>query len=360
MTSKISRPRSSVISRRRMLALAATGVAVAATPLRPLLAKDKEVVYATFGGSWEAAMRKSWFDPFAKTTGIPVKTVTGPDYGKIRAMVKANNTEWDIAEVNPDFQFIGAKEGLLEPLDFKVIDTSEIMKVPDLVTPYSVPQNLWSKTMSYNTKLFSAENHPKTWAEFWDVKKFPGKRALYAKVTGGTLEYALLADGVAPDKLYPLDVDRALKSLDKIKDHVLWYDTHPQAIEMMTSGRAGLGGMADGRVLAAVAQGAPLAIEYNQSLLDWMTFVVPKGAPNKESAMKLLAYMVSVDAQTAVTDAFTYGPITPKSYEKIKKDRAMLLSGGPQQQGKYVMVNNKWWGENRDKVSEKYDAWRLK
>src|SRR5579872_2990945 len=109
------------MSRRRLLQLGAAGAVAAATPLRYARATSNSVVFATWGGSWETAIRKCWFEPFTKKTGIEVKTVTGPDYGKIRAMVKANNTEWDVVEVNPDFQWIGVREGLLEPLDFNVI-----------------------------------------------------------------------------------------------------------------------------------------------------------------------------------------------------------------------------------------------
>ena len=273
------------LSRRAVLrtaALAGLSTAVAWRPRRAAAQKSGRIVFATWGGSWEEAMRKAWFAPFTQKTGIEVVTISGPDYGKVRAMVQAGQTEWDVVEVNPDFQWIGARDGLLERLDFNVIDKSAILPDPKLVTDYSVPQVFWSRVMVYNTKQFTKDSHPKSWQDVWDLSRFPGKRALYNKPNGGSLEIALLADGVPADKLYPLDVDRALKSLDKIKRQVIWYDTNQQITQLMVSNQFAVGIAPDGRAMAAIGQAAPFAIEPNQSILTWSAFVVPKGAPNRE------------------------------------------------------------------------------
>ena len=354
-----SKPRKPVSSRRTLLKSAAAGLMLAPLTLRRALAADAEVVYATWGGSWADAMRKAWFEPFTAQTGIKVRTIDGPDYGKIRAMVRANNTEWDVAEVNPDFQWIGPKEGLVEKLDFSIIPTDQLVKGPNLLTDYSLPEAFWSRVIAYNTNKFSRENHPKDFAEFWDTVRFPGKRVLYSKANGGAFEAALLADGVTVDKLYPLDTDRALKKLDKIKDDVLWYETNAQAVQYLQDQRGMLGLVADGRVKFIKDQGAPVEIEYAQSQLTWTSYVVIKGAPNKTNAMKLLAFMTSVDGQKAIGMAYTYGLVAPKAYDLLPPGRAELLSNGPQQQGKTVLMNEKWWGENLATAQEKMDAWRL-
>ncbi len=359
----VAAPGGAALTRRQLLgwgAALAAGAGVGTAPLRRAAAQGGgRVVYATWGGSWEKAIRQAWFEPFTKKTGIQVVSVTGPDYGKVRAMVQARRTEWDVVEVNPDFQWIGQREGLLEPLDFRIIDRSGIMAGPDLVTDYSVPQVVWSRVMFYNTKRFSKDGHPRTWAEVWDVKRFPGKRTFASKTNGGSLEAALLADGVAPDRLYPLDVDRALRGLDRLREHVIWFDTNAQGEQFMSDEQAVLGLVPDGRALSARERGAPVEIEYNQSLLTWSTMVVPKGAPNREGAMRFLAYALSVEGQAAVAKAYTYGPVVPKAFEALPRERALILSGGPQQAGKYVLANEKWWGENLEKVTEKFNAWRL-
>lgn len=351
-----------VMDRRMVLkGLGAGAIGALAAPMmmRGAGAQSREVVYATWGGSWEEAMRKAWFDPFAERTGIKVRTIAGPDYGKIRAMVRAGKTEWDVVEVNPDFQWIGAREGLLEKLDFRVIPTDHLTKGENLLTEYSMPEAFWSRVIVYNTKKFSKENHPTNFVEFWDLKRFAGKRVMYAKPNGGSLEAALLADGVPADKLYPLDIDRALKSLGRIKDNILWYDTNAQAMQHLQDEQGVLGLVADGRAKFIIEKGAPVAIEYNQSQLTWTSYVVAKGAPNKENAMKLIASMTSLEGQKAIGMVYTYGLVAPKAYDLLPPERAAALTNGPQQQGKTILMNEKWWGENLEKAQEKMSAWRL-
>jgi len=346
------------IPRRQVLKAGAAGAALATAWPYVSRGASKEVVFATWGGSWEAAMRRAWFDPFTEKTGIKVRTVSGPSYGKIRAMVQAGNTQWDVVEVNPDFIWIGPRENLLEKINFNVVDVNADER---MYNEYSVPQVVWSRVMVYNTNRFSEDNHPRNWEQVWDVERFPGKRAFYAKANGGTLELALMADGVPANReaLYPLDVERAFKSLDRIADHILWYETNAQSVQMMMGEQAVVGSMADGRALSAIERGAPIAIEYNQSQLTWTDFVVPRGAPNRENAMRLLDYMCSAEAQAAIAMEYTYGPTNPKAYDFIPAERARKLSGGPQQQGKYVLNDEQWWGENQEQVAERFNTWRV-
>lgn len=347
-----------LLSRRAILAGAASGTATLAAP-GLVRAQPRRLVFATWGGSWEKALKEAWFEPFTRQTGIPVVTVGGNTYGKIGAMVAARRVEWDVVEVNPDFQWIGAREGLLEKLDLGAIDTSGLMRGEDLATDYSVPQVLWSRVMFVNTRAFPQGRRPTSWAEVWDVPRFPGPRGFASKANGGTLEAALLADGVPMDKLYPLDVDRALKVLDRIRDHIVWYDTNAQAEQFMTDGQAVVGIAPDGRALSAIGRDAPVAIEYNGSMMTWSTMVVPKGAPNRAAAMQFLNFALSADAQAAIAKVYTYGPVTPTAFAKLPAERAAMLSGGPQQQGRSFLVSERWWGENLAEATERMNAWRL-
>ncbi|PTM40031.1 ABC transporter substrate-binding protein [Bosea sp. 124] len=341
-------------SRRDLLKLSAAAIATVAAP-SVLRAQAGEIVFASWGGSWEAAMREAWFKPFTQKTGIGVRTVSGNAYGRIQAMVEAGKTEWDVVEVLPDFQWIGAEKKLLEPIDFNLVDKTPIMAGADLVTPYSVPQVLFSRLIAYNKKLSPA---PKSFADIFDTKKFPGKRAFYSKANGAFLEAALLADGVAPSALYPLDIERALKKLSTIRDDILFYETNAQAEQFVTDGQAVIGLIPDGRALSAQKNGAPIEIAYDLSFLTWSAMVVPKGAPRAKQAMEFLAYTLTPDAQAAIAKAYTYGPVVPKAFDMIPAERAAILSGGPQMKNAVIM-GEKWWGANLAAATEKVNAWKL-
>lgn len=345
------------ITRRAALAGAAAATVIVGAPGILRAQSRGRIVFGTWGGSWEAAMKKAWFEPFTAKTGIEVVTASGNTYGKIQSMVEAGRPEWDVVEVNPDFQWIGIQKGLLEPIDFKVVDKSQIMQGKNMVTDYSVPQVLFSRVMFYNKRF--AQSPPMNWADVWDAGRFPGKRAFLSRANGGAFEAALLADGVPPGQVFPLDIDRALKKLTQIRNHILWYETNAQGEQYMTDGQAALGLLADGRALNAVTNKAPADIQYNQSLMTWSTMVVLKGARNRDAAMQLLAYCLSPEAQSRIAMAYTYGPVVPAAFKDVPAERASILSGGPQQQGKYVLVDEQWWATNFATATEKLNAWRL-
>lgn len=185
--------------------------------------KDKTLVVLSWGGAIQDAQRKAIFEPFEKKYGVKIIEASPVDYGKIKAMVQNGKMEYDVMDVDTDFVPRGVKEKLLQKLDFNVIDKTDLD--PTYVSDYSVGAETYTTGISYNTKDFSVSNHPRTWADFWNVQKYPGARCLQ-KWPLPTLEIALLADGVDPQHLYPLDVDRAFRSLDKIKKYVkVWWDT---------------------------------------------------------------------------------------------------------------------------------------
>ena len=341
------------ISRRQFLVLAAASAAAATLPVRPAHAAE-EIVFATWGGSWEDAMRRAWFEPFTEKTGISVRTATGNTYGRIQAMVQSGRTEWDVVEVEPDFLPMAKENDLLSPIDYSIVDASGV-RDENLVHDLMIPQVLFGYSMTYNTGLPEV---PTTWQDIWDVENFPGTRTFQSDVGAGILEAALLADGVQPDELYPLDLDRAFAKLDEIRRHINLYETVTQGEQYMSDGQAALGLIPDGRALNVQSSGAPVEVAFDLSLLTWSSMVVPKGAPNRDAAMRFLAYTLTPEAQAAIAHEYTYGPVVPAAFDMISDERAKTLSGGPHMENA-VVKNEQWWGENYERASERLQTWRL-
>jgi putative spermidine/putrescine transport system substrate-binding protein len=319
-------------------------------------AADARIVFASWGGSWEKAWRKAWADPFQAETGIPIVYAPDNTLGKLQAMVDAGKTEWDLIEGNPELSSVGGEKGLLEKLDFNIIDRSKVMDRPEFKSDYSVPQVIYGRVLIYRTEL--AEK-PQGWDSFWDVQRFPGKRAFFNRVEAGVMEAALLADGVPADQLYPIDIDRALKKLEEIRDHIIWYESQPQSEQLMRDGQASMGLLADGRALSAKSSGAAVEVVPPVSILTWSVMGVPKGAPNKDAAMRFLNFVLEAKQQAAIAMNYYYGPVVPDAWQDIPKERLAIISGGPATEGKAIFQQGGWWAKNLEDANEKFQQWKL-
>jgi len=160
-------------------------------------------------------------------------------------------------------------------------------------SPYSVAYEFYSSVLAYSQKKFSAEAAPNSWADFWDVKKFPGRRALRNHPIA-TLEAALMADGVAPDKLYPLDVDRAFKKLNEIKGQTVFWTTNSQSQQLFVDREVVAGIILNGRVYDAAQKGAKIALSWEQNIQAVDYLVVPKGSKNRPALSRAKAAIASM------------------------------------------------------------------
>ena len=198
------------------------------------MADDNVVVFAGWGGPIIKSERAYYFDAFEKATGVKVIEVTDINLAKLKTMAETGNAEWDLVQaLGLWLPQMVAGGSLWEPIDYSAIATDGIPEA--LKQKYGVGVQTFAETLAYNTNAFPAGKGPASWADLFDLKKFPGKRGMYNSPRE-TLEVALMSDGVLPDKLYPLDVERALKRLDQIKGDIVWWDKWPQGANLLASG----------------------------------------------------------------------------------------------------------------------------
>jgi putative spermidine/putrescine transport system substrate-binding protein len=208
-------------------------------------------------------------------------------------------------DVGNDFG-LDANADLLEPLDYNLIAKDQILE--GFAGTYRVADITYGVTLAYNTDK-TAGKAPTGWADFFDLQKFPGKRGFWKYATGGVFEFALMADGVGPKELYPLDVDRAIKKLDTIKDDIKWWDTGAQSQERIGSGDYTMTMIWNGRGWSAKhTDNKPVEMIWNQQILTADYFVVPKGSPNKDIAMEFIAWATCANNNAAPSQLIPYGP----------------------------------------------------
>jgi putative spermidine/putrescine transport system substrate-binding protein len=318
----------------------------------PAFAAD--LVFSSWGGTTQDAQKAAWADVFSKATGINVLQDGPTDYGKIKAMVDAGGTNWDVVDVEGDYAVQAGQAGLLEKLDFSVIDKSKLD--PRFVTDYSVGSFYYSFVIGCNKDAATA--CPKTWADLFDTAKFPGPRAFYKWSAPGVIEAALLADGVPADKLYPLDLDRAFKKLDTIKADIIWWTGGAQSQQLLASAEAPFGSFWNGRLTALTDTGVNVETSWDQNITAADALVVPKGTKNKDAAMKFIAQATGAAEQASFAKATGYAPINLGSGALL--DEKARNSLPDKQSASQVNADMTYWAAKRDAIGERWYAWQAK
>jgi len=333
--------------------LGIAGTAEAQTPPKP----DKIVVNAS-GGAMGAMMRRTYIAEFEKRHGIQVVETSPVDFGKHRAMVESGNVQWTVTELGGQ-DWVRAKEmNLLEPLDPKVLTVMD--KLPEgSRDTHAFPTSVYSTVMAYRTDVFKDGSHPKNWAEFWDAKKFPGARSLRNHPVDN-LEFALLADGVDPKKLYPIDFDRAFKSLDRIKPHVsVWWTTGAQPAQLLLDKEVVLASGWNGRFFDLTKKDAPVAIEWTGGSLKSNRFGIPRGAKDAYWGMKFLEVMFDPKLQAEYANALAYPGANPETIKYVEPKVVPQLPTAPDNVSKQFWLSVEWWTKHGQEAQERWNRWLL-
>lgn len=318
--------------------------------------KGREMVFASWGGSYQDAQKKSYCDPFQQSTGVVV-IQDGPASGaKLRTMVEAGAPIWDVVDVTDIFLYANAGKDLFEKIDSSIVDTKEVD--PIYVHDNGVGCIVWSYNIGYNKKDFPGSHRPRSWADIFDAKRFPGKRMLRDRVYP-TMEIALMADGVAIDDLYPLDIDRAFKKLDAIKDDVVWWKSNSQSQQLLTDGAVSCGLILNGRAYDLVKKGGPVGLEWNQNIQSADFFAIPKAAKNADVAQHFMNTMIAAENQATMANIIAYSPVNPKAFADINEDVKPWLSTNPDNAKQGFVINAAYWRDNLDELTERWNEWKL-
>ena len=174
------------------------------------------------------------------------------------------------------------------------------------------------------------------------------------------LEFALLADGVAMDKLYPIDMDRAFRSMSRIRPHIKkFWDTGALSAQMMADKEVVLGSVWNGRVQVLIDRGAPLGIEWNENMLEVQAVGMFKNARNGEAGQKLIDFMLRPEAQVEYCKALTYGPTNAKVFPMLPAEQLARMPGSPASRAKGFYKDITWWEDNRNRVNRTWSRWIL-
>ena len=339
----------------------------------PVLAEGP-INITTYGGAFGAAVNEAFTKPFSEATGIGAAMVDNSDPpAKLKAEVEAGNITSDVYDVEQSDVIRLCDEGLIEPIDPAILPagadgtTAADDYLPQALHDCATAIMVWSTAIAYDKSAF-ANGEPATVADFFDLQKFPGKRGII-KRPKYALEFALLGDGVPADQVYdvlatPEGVDRAFAKLDTIKNHVVWWEAGAQAPQLLADKEVSMTLAYNGRIFdAIVEEGKPFAFIWDGANLDMDYWVVPKGAPNKDTAMKFIAFASDPAHQADLSKYIAYGPPRKSAAASVGKfkdgttDMAPYLPTTPVNAEKALVNDAAFWADHGTELTERFNAW---
>ena len=321
----------------------------------PGKAKAAERIFITsWGGSYGEFVQKHLINPFTAETGIEAVIVNTPDLAKVKAQVKSGNTEWDVFDAVGSMLFSGAREDLWEPIDTNIVDLSN-NSIPAEPQRGGMPLYVYSGGVAWDPAR--TKKPPRTFREMWDMGTFPGRRALRTRASE-MLEVALLADGVKPGELYPLDIERAFKSLDKIKPHVRkWFDQTGQMVTLIQQNETDFTYAYTNRVRAARKAGVSIDISFDQLINAVAYYAVIRGTPRRDAAMRYLAFVARPEQQAAMAEHLSVSPAF-KGADSLISEEARKWKADVTDPNS-ILLNDEYWGGKFDEVNKRFKEWIL-
>ncbi len=337
------------ISRRAWLAgLAALGaVPAGAQTSRPL-------VMVNWGGIANEGFGRFYGAPFtAANPGVAVtQDSTGPSAGRIRSMVESGRVTWDLCDSSASSSFLLGRMNLLTKMDYSIIDRSKVIG-PGFALEYGAAPYSFSSVLAYDSSKFPTA--PTSWADFWDLRRFPGQRLLRRDALA-TLDAATMSLGKTPDQVYPIDTRAALRRVAEIRRNCVFWNSGSESEQFLRTGEAVMGQIWHTRatVLNRESNGR-IKFIWNQGLLQAGIFVIPRGNPGGEMAQRLLASMLAnPEGQVGLLGLLGNGPTNPAAAAQVPAELKPNNPTDPANERLQLTLNGEWWGTNYQQANQDY------
>ena len=348
------------MSHRIKYAIIAAGLVIGVSGGISADASARDLTVVSWGGSYQDAQRKAYFEPFQKATGIKlIEDSWDGGIGTLRAKVQGGAVPWDVVQVEAEELSIGCDEGILLPIDWSKLGGRDDY-LPSAVSDCGVGAILWSVVLSYNAAKFP-QGGPRSWADFWNVDKFPGKRAL-RKGPKYNLEFALMADGVAAGDVYKVlstadGVERAFAKLSELKPNLIYWEAGAQPPQLLASGEVTMTSVYNGRLDAPRKEGKDFRIVWPGSIYAVDSWVILKGSPNVDKAMTLIAFMSSPPNQKNLPKYISYGVTNKQAARAIPPDILKNLPSAPKNLKGAIAIDTEFWTDHIDEMNKRFTAW---
>lgn len=299
--------------------------------LIPSLARGedpRQLTVTSWGGAYEASQREAYFAPFERETGVEIhlKAYNG-GLEALRRQDAAGGVEWDVLDMTEPDAHEACEEGLLAPIDPAILQAA-----PD-GTPAEkdfrsgafldcgVVHLVYATVLAYDDRAFPGDK-PQRVADFFDVERFPGKRALRAQPIA-LLEWALLSYGVPISQVYGLlsterGLTLAFRKLDHIRDHIVWWERGSEPPALLESGEVVMASGFNGRFFnARVNKKVPITVIWDGQFLDTSVWTIAKTSPRRALAEAFIAFATKAENMATLASLIPYGPMRHSAMDRI-------------------------------------------
>ena len=333
-----------------------------------------EINVMSWGGTYGLSQVEAYHKPFTAQTGIKIVSLDSDNPAiPIKAQVEAGNVTPNVADVEYADAIRLCDEGLLEPIDPAILPpapdgtpASEDF-LPQGLSDCAVGSIVFSTIFAYDRTKFP-DAKPQSIADFFDTKKFPGKRGI-KKVPKAVLEMALMGDGVPADQVYallstPEGVDRAFAKLDSIKKDIVWWEAGAQPPQLLADGEVAMTMAYNGRIFgAAISEGKPFEIVWDGQVYEYNLFVIPKGADKQEQALEFIKFATGTQRLADQAKWISYGPARKSSaglvglYQDGKTEMASHMPTNPANMTNALGSSYEFWVGHETELAERFSAW---
>ncbi|KQU83910.1 spermidine/putrescine ABC transporter substrate-binding protein [Ensifer sp. Root31] len=323
-------------------------------------AHTRDLTIVSWGGTFQDAQRSIFFKPFQASYGKPVLDESWEGgYGLLQSKVSAGNPNWDVVQVEAEELALGCMDGIYEPIDWKRLGGKDQF-LPAAVSDCGVGAIIWSTGIAYDRDRLA--QGPTSWADFWDVDKFPGKRGL-RKGAKYALEFALLADGVPAGDLYNVlgqeeGVERAFRKLDALKPHIVWWESGAQPLQYLATGEVVMTAAFNGRISGINRdEGKHFEFVFPESIYAIDSWAILKGTPFTEAAMDFIAFASETENLIKLPAYTAYGLPRISAAKLVAEEHAKDLPTTPANLEKAIPLDADFWSDNAEQLSERFTAW---
>jgi putative spermidine/putrescine transport system substrate-binding protein len=344
------------ISRRQFLTgMAAVGLMPSLLGSSEAMAQAKEVIVCNWGGDAIKFMGVAWGEPFTKKTGVKVSfNGNGVTDGKIRAMVEANAAAWDVGDGDVSKAIGWGKQGLLETFDYTIVDRNKVP--PGMAADHGIANYFYSFILGFDRSVWR-DKPPRNWVDFFNVKDFPGMRAM-RKGVYGQIEIALMGAGVPKNEIYPITPEKeklAFETIRKLKPNTIFWAAGGDSQQLMRQKEVVMGVFFNTRhkIVHNESKGE-WDWTWNQGIVSPGGWVVPKGNPAGAAVWPFIAFTQEPAGQVQLFELFSNAPANPQAAALVPAALKRFNASDPENYALQLPTDEAWYADNFSRVNANF------